>query len=91
MAEIGILTILVCVPLALGFFMGKLIPGGLATGCLTSVFCAATPAVLMLALAQQADSITRAASLYVIPVFFVLMCIPAAAGTALGRRSKKSL
>jgi glucan phosphoethanolaminetransferase (alkaline phosphatase superfamily) len=49
------------------------------------IVSAALPAFLVFYETQQADSITRAASIVVTPFLFILMLIPASVGYALAR------
>jgi hypothetical protein len=82
------ILLLILTPAALGFVAGKIGPKGDAQGCTLSATCALIPALLFFAITQNADAITRAASLIVTPVVFVIMGIPAMVGVAIARRDK---
>ena len=53
------------------------------------MFAAGLPSLWMFYEAQQADGITRAASIYVVPVLFCLALIPAAFGCSLALPDKE--
>lgn len=57
-------------------------------GSLTVAISAAGPALWVFYATQQADAITRAASVVVTPFLFLLMLIPAAAGYAIAKPKK---
>jgi len=78
-------------PAGLAWAVRKYVPIRNAfTRPLAIVFSAALPALWIFYETQQADSITRAASVVVTPVLFLIMLIPAAVGYALARPKAQS-
>jgi hypothetical protein len=83
----GVFSLPVLAPAGLGFIAGRFGPNGDVQGCVFSAVRAFAPALVVFALTQDADAITRAAGLVVTPLLFAFMCIPAMVGVAIGRRS----
>ena len=81
-----LILLILAAPMGLGFLVGKIGPQGVVQGCAMSTACALIPAIVLFAMTQESDSITRAASWFVIPVIFAFMCLPAMVGVAVARR-----
>ena len=85
--ELVLLMLVLPAGLAWGFRKYAPIRNGFV-GAVAVVISAAVPAMWVFYETQQADGITRAASVVVTPFLFLLMLIPAGVGYVIGKSSK---
>lgn len=89
-AFVYITSLFVILPAVVGWAARKLIRNRNPNVSLLIITCAAAaPSLWMFYATQQADGITRAASLYVVPFLFLFSLVPAAIGMALADRPKR--
>jgi hypothetical protein len=88
---IELFGLLIALPFGLGWGSERILrfrKGSLPM--VVAVLAAGLPSLWMFYEVQQADSITKAASIYVVPILFCVALIPAAFGCSLAMPDKES-
>lgn len=79
------LSLVLIVPGASAFFVGSLARLNRFGTSIAVLAAAAVPAFAIFLMTQQADAITRAASIAILPVLFLVMLLPAGLGMAVAK------